>query len=254
MKIIIIIEIILSLVSYQKKELKKDYYKNGSLKAEYFVDENGKKYGVAKLYFPNGKLEFIGTFHNNKLEGKTIEYWDSGVEKEVANYIKGMLNGLFFRYFSSGKTKTIINYKNNKISGTAIEFFESGTISKVENYSGGVLNGKSFYYYKSGRLKIVVKYVKGEKQGDYSVYNYNGTLSEEGHYKRNKLDGNIELYDNSGHLEKTIFFKNGIQDSVLRGRVLAPNSVASPHLQKSSRPANAGARLGHVASQIFQTG
>ena len=83
---------------------------------------------VKKTFFPNGKLESVGTYFNGKKNGYYREYYSSGqLWKEW--------------FFVDGKEENLSYW-----------YFEDGTKSMEWNYVHGLLQGVSKWYYGTGEL------------------------------------------------------------------------------------------------------
>ena len=86
------------------------YYVNDSvLVVGYYLD--GKKEGVWKTYYPNGKLKSSHAYSNNEFDGKVAEFWENGAKKLEATYINGLLNGNEYKYDMEGNVLYITTYR-----------------------------------------------------------------------------------------------------------------------------------------------
>ncbi len=89
----------------------------------------GKKNGIFKTYFKNGKPEMIGTIKENLNEGKWTYYYQSGqIESE----------GIF---------------KNDLPEGIWKWYHENGKLKEEGNYNKGDREGRWFMYGVDGKIK-----------------------------------------------------------------------------------------------------
>jgi antitoxin component YwqK of YwqJK toxin-antitoxin module len=71
-----------------KEEVRMTYFPNGYIKTSTQY-EHGKKNGVFKQFFENGKLQLLRTYKDDVLDGKSIEYYPNGKLKEEVAYQQG---------------------------------------------------------------------------------------------------------------------------------------------------------------------
>jgi antitoxin component YwqK of YwqJK toxin-antitoxin module len=71
-----------------------DYDKDG----DYFKNDNGIYYfkgslinGTVESHYENGKLKFIWSIKDGKMDGEQIEYYKNGQIEEILNYNEGKL-------------------------------------------------------------------------------------------------------------------------------------------------------------------
>lgn len=137
-----------------------DFYKNGLLNgtsttynqfSESPVSETnyltGKKNGVVRLYYDNGKLQEESYFADDKKDGSSK--W----------------------FTKTGKTVAIYNYGQGEFEGAQKTFFENDTLQVLSNYSRNKLSGEYKEFYRNGKAKITGRYTEGLKDGIWTDYN-----------------------------------------------------------------------------------
>ncbi|MEI6437022.1 MAG: hypothetical protein WCP32_19530, partial [Bacteroidota bacterium] len=183
----------------------KDYYPDGSLKAEGNYD-NGKQIGLWKYYHPNGKIEQTGKFNKQgKLDGNWKWYFDNSELLKEENYRNGLRDGLSTEYDETGKLIVegeFINdnedgpwfeligdsfirgaYRDGLRNGMWYNFYLDRNGANTDSlcyFKGGFIednpDGKHIYYWENGKVKDEGSYVNGKKEGDWFKYNFDGTL------------------------------------------------------------------------------
>ncbi|MEI6683311.1 MAG: toxin-antitoxin system YwqK family antitoxin [Bacteroidota bacterium] len=183
----------------------KDYYSDGSLKAEGNYD-NGKQVGEWKYYHPNGKIEQTGKFSKQgKLEGTWKWYFDNGKLLREENYRNGLKDGNSTEYDENGlviEAGEFVNgnedgpwfeligdtyirgtYRDGLRNGMWYHYYLDVNGAKTDSllfFKGAFVddnpNGKHVYYWENGKIKDEGSYVMGKKEGDWLKYNYDGTL------------------------------------------------------------------------------
>ena len=183
----------------------KDYYPDGTLKAEGTYDD-GKQVGEWKYYHSNGKTEQVGRFsRQGKFEGTWKWYFDNGQLLREESYRNGLKDGMSEEYDESGTVIESGEFVNGREDGPWFELigdcFMRGTyrdglrngmwynfyLVRNENktdsicfFKGGFIednpNGKHTFYWENGKVKDEGGYVNGRKEGEWYKFNFDGTL------------------------------------------------------------------------------
>lgn len=119
----------------------------------------GKKNGVLRLYYDNGKLQ------------------------EESEYLDDQKDGTSKWFTKNGKTIAIYNYKAGAFEGIQKTFFENDTIQVLSNYTGNQLSGEYKEFYRNGKVKIFGKYLNGQKDGPWTEYDELGKAVKVTKYK-----------------------------------------------------------------------
>lgn len=137
---IIVWVISIFLISCDEQSIEQTYYPNGVIKTETNYSILGRKNGMSKKYYNNGKIEHIAYFRDDTLIGQYLQY-DS-------------LGNLFLKY----------NFKNGKQNGENLDFYPNGKVKYRINYKDDILNGKFYEYYEDGKPHIVKIYRDGKQK------------------------------------------------------------------------------------------
>ncbi|MDB5144432.1 MAG: hypothetical protein JWQ66_3145 [Mucilaginibacter sp.] len=160
-----------------KKECEKKFYQNGKLKEEIcqengvyhergydiegnilgesIIDKEGKKQGLYKEYFINGKIKIIAQYSDDSLNGVLKAYFENGNIKQEAVYSNGKKNGYYKLYYSNNKLKmdaicengVALYYKQfdsvgtlkKEYHGLKVQPIQGDTISKGTSYKAKIL-------------------------------------------------------------------------------------------------------------------
>ena len=111
------------------------------------LNSNGKKQGVWKKTYENGKIRYTGTFNNDIPVGIFYYYYKSGelkLEKEFFHQGKAAATYIFYK---NGNLKASGLYVNELKDSTWNYFNRDSVLILQEVYSSGKLNGvvKTFY-------------------------------------------------------------------------------------------------------------
>ncbi len=115
-------------VDYRKHDGRfTDYYGNGQLEYEAFI-QNGKAEGVVKKYYQNGQLAVEAFFKKGKLDGMKKEYYKNGQLKLDGIFKDKKPDGLLREYYESGQLKLEGVYKHGEPVGTIKKYDENGKL------------------------------------------------------------------------------------------------------------------------------
>ncbi len=84
---------------------------------------------VQKEYYPSGKIKAVLNYKKGKLEGIAKYYYESGNLKERVNYRKGLRERTGTTYYESGELKAKQTYKNGKLISEE-QYDKQGNITK----------------------------------------------------------------------------------------------------------------------------
>lgn len=185
-------------------------------------DDNGKRHGVWKKYFPNSdQLRYEGRFDHGKEIGTFKFYCEDCKDQpmvvkeftgkdQVASakfytikgklVSEGMMNGkkrtgewLFYHK----KSNTVMSrefYVDDKLDGKKTTYYTNGTITEEIEYENGIMQGVSRYYAPDGVLLKDLKYFNDELHGEATYYDAFGNVTIKGSYKHGAKHGLWRYY------------------------------------------------------------
>jgi antitoxin component YwqK of YwqJK toxin-antitoxin module len=201
------------------------------------VDQDGLKQGYWEKHYPNGNMQYAGSFINDKPIGILKRYTQEGVLKAEMTYVKNSnkvyskfyypsnvlhskgiyiekLKDSIWNYYSSEGFKiNEVMYRNYKKIVTERKFYPSGNISEISEWTNGVNDGLTIRYYDSKNVMIRILYTNGILNGEYNVYDADEKILIQGQYKNNKREGKWIYYKKNGHIESELNYTNGIADN-----------------------------------------
>ncbi len=194
-------------------EVKKEYYEDGSLKAErtYLQDqlhglsmdyyETGEVksksiYAKSRLIFQNnfrrsGQLEYELKYDpENDLSGSKvetqIEYYPTGELHNKRILVNGKREGLEEEYYRNGQKKAQRNYKDGKKHGNAKGYHSNGNLQGDWEFVDGAPVAATIYYW-SGEKWLVYNFVDGKLNGVTKEYDKSGEMIAKRIYKDDQL-------------------------------------------------------------------
>lgn len=102
----------------------------------------GKKNGMAKTFYPNGKVADEMPYKMDVKDGISKSYFNDGTMKSQQKFVNGLIEGKVYFYFPDGKVSVAGNYVNSLKDGTWTFYKTTGQVEKTEVYKRGVLQGE----------------------------------------------------------------------------------------------------------------
>ena len=174
-------------------------------------DDNKKRTGIWKKYYPNKRIRYTGEFENGKEVG-VFKFYDITSSKHpiiIKTFFQDS-DSLFVQFFTlSGKIETEGVLNGRKRTGNWKYFYPSGELMSEENYKNGKLEGEQLVYYPDGQVTEFSIYKDGLLDGIASKYSSKGILIEEVTYKNGKPDGLAKYFELNGDLKETGHYKQG---------------------------------------------
>jgi TonB family protein len=141
-----------STVFSQKVFLNKNYKECDSSKASYYrlieYNPNNKDAGTVRIYNLNGVIKTekeYSSLSKYVLQGKFINYNDSGKVSSIYTYDSDMLNGPFVMYHDNGQLKAKGTYRSQELNDSLVSFYDTGASRRRDIYRDGeLLAGKCF--------------------------------------------------------------------------------------------------------------
>jgi antitoxin component YwqK of YwqJK toxin-antitoxin module len=204
-------------------------YKNGFLVFKEQInrfDKEGKKHGVWKEFYPDGKVKKEMYYIHGTLNGMYKEYSPTGELVKAIMYKYGEPEEISTslqkevaqkqEFYPSGKLKSSGFYKHDTIPvGVHKEYDETGNVTLVKIYDdSGHLEGEGMFdkhgyktgiwkeFYPTGELKAKGKYSKGKRTSKWTFYYKNGQVEQTGYYYKNKPHKVWKYFSPSGTLLK----------------------------------------------------
>lgn len=106
-------------------------YSDKSILMSYSPFKEGKKHGIAKKFYADGKTEFEISYANGLKEGITKWYYESGQLYKETNYKRGLREGIVIKYYRNGKLKAEEPYKNGMVMPGLKEYTKEGKLKKI---------------------------------------------------------------------------------------------------------------------------
>jgi antitoxin component YwqK of YwqJK toxin-antitoxin module len=138
---------------------------------------NGLSHGLTTYYSqfnetPLSETEYVA----GKKNGLYRQYYDNGKIQEESMYRNDLKDGSSKWNNKNGQRIAVYNYKSGNFDGLQTTFYENDSLQSTNNYTGNKLSGESREYYRNGKVKVSGKYLNGLKEGPWSEYDELGKV------------------------------------------------------------------------------
>ena len=152
-------------------------YKNDLLDGPKRVFQNGTQFLTEEVNYKEGKKH--GLYKRNYTNGKV---------QEESNYKNGERDGKATWYFETGEKTAEYSYKNGAIDGEVASYYKNGKVSEFGLYSKGQQTGTWKEFYENGAMKAEGKYANGQKDGTWKEYDEKGKVVKTRNYKNGETN------------------------------------------------------------------
>ena len=202
------------------------------------IDKDGKKQGLWKEYYPNGRLKTEKRYKNDELNGYIKEYSPQGKLEGAELFLEGEQRSeeeneadfeIRYTYYDDGSIRSTTTYNlANEKDGVAQFYDTIGEVTNAEIWKNdyliakgiidrsGIRRGDWETYYLDGKVKSKGVYKGGEKYGKWMYYFTSGKLEQEGYYDNaGRLTGEWTWFYEDGSVLRTEEFIRGLEDGLL---------------------------------------
>lgn len=202
------------------------------------VDENGLKQGYWENSYPNGNIQYKGTFKDDRPVGLFVRYFPSGIKMAEMNFCdegrrsvaeiyneRGVIaaKGVYidekkdsvWSYFSGSEARLTgtETYDQGVKQGLSATWYPNGKPAESFWYENNLRNGPWNQFYDTGRLKVRSAMKDGQREGEFIYYTSDGRIEIKGNYRNNQMHGEWSFYDDSGQLISVVVYHDGRPDN-----------------------------------------
>ena len=207
-------------------------FAKGILKYEGITDEDGKRQGLWREFYPTGELKSEGNYIDSKQDGGWKFYFENQKTEVEGRYKNGKKEGTWYWYYPNGEILQEENWNNGKLDGEFMEYNETGEITVKGEYIEGTEEGEWFYvqgkaiergsysdgmktglwitkWREDGKSISEIEYNQDLYHGKYTLYHSTGKIRETGKYADGERVGIWHLYDEEGEILLTTVYVEG---------------------------------------------
>jgi antitoxin component YwqK of YwqJK toxin-antitoxin module len=212
------------------------YNEIGEKVSEGIIDEQGRRKGPWKDFYPTGELRAEGTYLDNERSGSWTYYFRKGGIEQKGRFERDRFQGIWNWYYPNGNKWREESYFNGREDGEFVEYDQAGNILTKGDYIGGEKEGEWIYhvgdntergsyviglreglwrsFYPDGTLKYEGLYSQGNPDKRHKYYYPDSKLKEEQYYEMGIRENNWKKYDPEGNLVLTITYKNNEEQRI----------------------------------------
>jgi antitoxin component YwqK of YwqJK toxin-antitoxin module/sugar lactone lactonase YvrE len=166
------------------------------------IYSSGKPIGTTREYINGGKylLRDEVTYVGGKKDGLERSYYVDGKLYFEIPYTKGKRNGIQKEHLYYGESRTETPYIDDEKTGVEKQYYENGIIHWEIPYSKDKINGVEKEYTESGKIYWEIPYLDNQINGTETEYDTNGKIREEIPCLNNRLNGDLKVYNTSGDI------------------------------------------------------
>lgn len=119
----------------------REYWPDGSLKAEYVVDSQGRRSGLSREWHENGEPKSKVIFKLDAMDGNYESWHDNGKPDLTCRYRKGALTGPWRKARADGTPERHCQYADGALEGLCVDYDSAGRPAEEAEYQAGRRHG-----------------------------------------------------------------------------------------------------------------
>lgn len=131
--------------------------------------------------WPNGRVQSVKIYANEKEHGTWMFFNDSGMLVRETNYRFGKLNGKSASFLDNGNQLSLEYFKDGLQDSMRIIWYPDGHLQADEHYKNGKPDGLCRTFSPDGHIRSTVRYVNNQMEGNFLKANEQGLTIEEGY-------------------------------------------------------------------------
>lgn len=158
-------------------------------------NESGQKvghwveFGTAAEGYKADQVKEEGDYENGRKSGMWKMYWPNGKVKSEVEYKNGRPSGKFTTYYENGQKEEEGSWKGNTYRGSFTRYHENGQVAQKKTFNdAGKTDGKVEYYYINGKPELIYESSNGVENGKLTRFYENGDVKEEMTFNGGKVD------------------------------------------------------------------
>jgi len=118
-------------------KVKREYFPNGQILSEFYMDDATGQNGLLKKYGPDEKLTSTVTIRNGVKDGTETLYDPEGRVLTTIPYRNGKKEGVMKLYYPNGDVAVAMTYRNGVLNGDAYKYGIDGKVMEHRIYRNG---------------------------------------------------------------------------------------------------------------------
>ncbi|MCF8225420.1 MAG: hypothetical protein K9J30_06045 [Bacteroidales bacterium] len=203
------------------------------LSGQNLLNENGKKIGHWKGYYPDSTLKYEGSFINGKPVGTMKRYDIMGVLSATMDFYPGtdrcyaviytgrgkvgaegvydtqLKDSVWTYYGNNGTVRLTETYNRDTLHGNVEFYYPSENKSQQLHYDSGIKDGPWIKFFENGDTMLITSYNNGILSGPYRTFYPEKKMQISGVYIDDVKDGDWKYFDENGDTIMILKYRMG---------------------------------------------
>jgi len=185
------------------------YFSTGAIRSRGVLDAHTNKQGEWVFYHRNGQVSEISNYKDDKLNGRSRNWFDNGIQSEDEVWVDDKMEGTFRSWYYNGLPHMVTEYAKGLKNGLSVEYSSDGFLLSDETYQAGQEDGIVKSYYSNGQPSMVTHFIKGNPEGERKKFSRAGVLIEDAWFMYGQETGTWKTYYNNGKIHETYTMEKG---------------------------------------------
>ncbi len=137
----------------------------------------GRKEGLGKLYFPNGKLSVLVPFENDQKNGILVQYFPNGQIWRETEFVHDVREGEERTYYDNGSLASCCFYSKDLLEGLSQSWNPEGVLVFEAEYKDNMRHGIFKKYYDNGKPLLEQTFAYDEAYGEKRKFDVAGNMT-----------------------------------------------------------------------------
>lgn len=187
-------------------------FENGTALFEGIIDDQGRKQGPWKEFYPSGELKSKGDYKDNLKIRNWVYYFIDGKIEQTGDYRRGKPEGVWTWYFENRQVRISEEYVDGLEDGPSIEYNDTGAVIAQGNFIEGFKDGE--WIYEVNDHKEVGKYFDDQRTGIWRHYYNSKLIIFEGIYENGLENGLHTYYYSNGQVKRRGKYSGGKKEGI----------------------------------------
>ena len=194
-----------------------EWHGNGQKASEITWAGNEIRDGLARMWYPNGRLRNEGTFEKNTPVGLHKRFYPNGQLVAEESYVEGVIDGPLVEYHDNGAKKQEGQFSAGKQAGTWRSFFPDGAKQSEGAFLDGLKSGTWTSWHPTGEVQMEMPYDdQGRIQGTVLRKHADGSLEAQLTYVDGLVQGEVTQTWPDGKTRSVGSWKDGLRSGEWR--------------------------------------
>jgi antitoxin component YwqK of YwqJK toxin-antitoxin module len=147
----------------------------------------GKREGVERTWFDNGRLAVESPWVDGVQEGSVVFYFEDGSLQASIPFYRGRIEGVQKAWHANGRLQAEETFRNGLKNGPSRFWRDDGGLDMELNYFDDKMDGTQTWFHPNGGKAREINLLQGIPQGSWKEWDENGSLVVDEEYDKGEL-------------------------------------------------------------------